>query len=97
MHYESQHEGQVDVRHSVADVDRSVDRSLRSVVGVVSRPEVASKSSDSRTGVHYNAPALLRHILSNGVKEARVINSLVASDKLFLSGLLNFSEVLPVG
>ena len=93
----SQHEGQVDVRHSVTDVDRSEDGSLCSVVREISGPEMASKSSDSRTRVHYNAPALLRHVFSNRVQEAAVVNSLITCDELLLSGLLNFSEVLPVG
>lgn len=67
------------------------------MVRVISRPEVTPESSDSRTGVHYNAPALLGHVFANRVEEVVVVNCLVTSDELLLSGLLNFSEVLPVG
>lgn len=67
------------------------------MVRVISRPEVTSESSYSSTRVHYDAPALLGHVFANRVEEVVVVNSLVASDEFLLSGLLNFSEVLPVG
>ena len=57
---------------------------------------MTSESSYSGARVHYDTPALLGHVFGDGVKEVIVVNSLVASDEFLLSGLLNFSEVLPV-
>ena len=39
---------------------------------------------------------MLGQVLSDTVEEVVVVNSLVTSDEVLLSGLLNFSEVLPV-
>ena len=94
---ESQHEGQVYVWHTVTDVDCTVNRGFGSVVRVITGPEVTTESSNSAARVHNNAPALVRFVFRNAVQKVAVVNSLITSDELFLRGVFNLSEVLPVG
>ena len=52
----SDHEGQVDVLDTVANVDGAVDSRVGSVVAVVAGPELTSESGHGLRGVLDNAP-----------------------------------------
>lgn len=67
------------------------------MVRIITGPEVTTKSSNSAARVHNNAPALVRFVFRNAVQKVAVVNSLITSDELFLRGVFNLSEVLPVG
>jgi hypothetical protein len=65
------------------------------VIGEVSRPELGSQGGHGLAGIGYDAPSLHGPILGDGVKEVRVVDSLVAGNELFFGGVLDVTEVLP--
>ena len=91
----SQHESQVDVLETIADVDTTIHGSVAAVVCVVAGPLLTVKHNNGARGVLDQTPALLGLILADAVKEIVIVDSLLSGNKVLLLALFNLSQVLP--
>jgi hypothetical protein len=91
----SEHEGQVDIRDAVADVEGSVDWRVASVVAEVAWPELVAQDSDALGRILQDAPAEVGLVCCDAVEEFLRVDCLVSSDQIFLLSIFDFAEVLP--
>lgn len=94
--FESEGEGKVAVFDSGSDVDASEDLRVGTVVSDESGPEQASNGDIGFSGVGLDGPRSFRKILSDGVEEVELEESIVSGDLVFFLLGLRSSEVLVV-
>jgi len=65
------------------------------MVGIVTRPQLASHDGHTLCDVAEDRPAFVWNIGAKAVKEAIVVDSLMAGDQIFVFLEFNLTEMLP--